>query len=284
MISVRHTIRTNLLKDDLAVPENSGVKLWWLGQAGFILSHQGVRIIIDPYLSDSLAIKYKGKEFPHQRMIPSPIAPDEVFGINWVFCTHAHSDHMDPGTLPSLVKNNPDCRFIVPRAEVATALARGIPDDRLILMKGNDAIDLEDGLTVKTLPSAHEELAQDEHGNYRFLGYCLQFGGITIYHSGDSIPYPGLDQHLAGLDVDLALLPVNGRDEFRASRKVPGNFTINESINLCKQASMPILMAHHWGMFEFNTVPEEALKEAALHAGSEVHLIIPEIQGCYELH
>ena len=32
--------------------------LWWLGQSGYLLSWKGKRVLIDPYLSDSLTKKY----------------------------------------------------------------------------------------------------------------------------------------------------------------------------------------------------------------------------------
>jgi len=56
--------------------------------------------LIDPYLSDFLAEKYQGAEFPHLRMMQAPIEPSRLADLDWVFCTHRHSDHMDPGTLP----------------------------------------------------------------------------------------------------------------------------------------------------------------------------------------
>jgi len=83
--------------------------------------------MIDPYLSDSLADKYKGKEFPHIRMAPPPIRPKEINKLDFVLCTHRHSDHMDPGTLPVLAKNNRGCLFIIPRSEQKAAIERGIP-------------------------------------------------------------------------------------------------------------------------------------------------------------
>jgi L-ascorbate metabolism protein UlaG (beta-lactamase superfamily) len=46
------------------------LRLYWLGQAGFLIdaapehAPRPLRLLIDPYLSDSLAEKYRGKEFP----------------------------------------------------------------------------------------------------------------------------------------------------------------------------------------------------------------------------
>lgn len=38
--------------------------LFWLGQAGFILDTPRLRLVIDLYLSDSLAEKHHGTRFP----------------------------------------------------------------------------------------------------------------------------------------------------------------------------------------------------------------------------
>jgi hypothetical protein len=53
------------LADDLAAVALSPLTIYWIGQAGFILRHaDGPVIVMDPYLSDSLAEKYRGKIFP----------------------------------------------------------------------------------------------------------------------------------------------------------------------------------------------------------------------------
>ena len=45
------------------VPPQPGIS--WLGQAGFLIRWREFRLVIDPYLSDSLATKYRGTRFPH---------------------------------------------------------------------------------------------------------------------------------------------------------------------------------------------------------------------------
>ena len=52
--------------------------LFWLGQAGFWIDTGAHRILIDPYLSDSLAIKYAGKPNDHKRMMPAPIGVEDL--------------------------------------------------------------------------------------------------------------------------------------------------------------------------------------------------------------
>ena len=43
---------------DDALKDQEKFYTWWLGQSGFLLQWKGNRILIDPYLSDSLTKKY----------------------------------------------------------------------------------------------------------------------------------------------------------------------------------------------------------------------------------
>jgi L-ascorbate metabolism protein UlaG (beta-lactamase superfamily) len=76
-----------------------GITLYWLGQAGFVIQAGARRLIIDPYLSDTPAEKYKGTATPHKRMARPPVDPAELGRIDLVLITHHHTDYMDPGTL-----------------------------------------------------------------------------------------------------------------------------------------------------------------------------------------
>lgn len=240
------------LSDPAALHADRGAAVWWLGQAGFLIAQGGLRIVIDAYLSDSLAEKYRGKAFPHTRMMPPPIAPDVLTGIDWLLCTHGHTDHMDPGTIPALLAANPQARVLAPRAERARALERGVPADRLHLIDAGERVDLG-GVHCTAIPSAHEEMKRTEAG-FLYLGYVLFGGGVTLWHSGDTIPWEGQAEWLAPFRVDLALLPVNGRDTVRAANGVPGNLTMTEAIALTDAIGARSMIAHHFGLFDFNTL------------------------------
>lgn len=240
------------LTDPAALRAETGTAVWWLGQAGFLISQRGLRIVIDAYLSDSLAEKYRGKPFPHERMMPPPVAPGDLTGIDWLLCTHGHTDHMDPGTIPALLAANPDSRVLVPRAEAARAVERGVPPERLTLIDAGETVDLG-GVRCTATPAAHEDMRRTDAGHV-FLGYVLSGGGVTLWHSGDTIPWPGQAEWLAPFRVDLALLPVNGRDARRAANGVPGNLTLTEAVELADAIGARAMIAHHFGLFDFNTL------------------------------
>jgi L-ascorbate metabolism protein UlaG (beta-lactamase superfamily) len=251
-------------------------RLRWLGQAGFILQDQDRTIVIDPYLSDSLARKYAGSLFEHVRRHPPPADPRELV-CDLVICTHRHTDHMDGATLTALTAANPDLRICVPRAEVEHAAAIGLERNRIVEMSAGETFRPLEGVSVTPIPAAHEQLSTDANGEHRFLGVIISTGTTTIYHSGDCVPYDGLADILRDAEIEIALLPVNGRDAYRQRHGVPGNFWVDEAIELCEAARIPTLIGHHFGLFDFNTVPPEHLDRAVAMSSTNVRWIRPEV-------
>lgn len=255
------------------------IGLWWLGQAGFLFRTREHALVVDPYLSDSLAEKYRTKPFKHKRMMPIPIAPSALTGLTWIFSSHRHTDHMDSATLVPLIAANPGCRFFCPAA--AADLARdviGIAGQCTTLLDVHDHLRLADGIEVDVLAAAHEMLQYDDAGHSDWLGFVFDINGTKIYHSGDCVPYHGLVETLSRLKVDLALLPVNGRDEQRRRNGVPGNFTFDEATSLCRAAGITALVPHHFGMFEFNTIDLQQLRKKAKDASAaDLQVVLPEI-------
>lgn len=232
-----------------------GVALYWLGQAGFLVESPALRILIDPYLSDSLGMKYRGTALPHIRMSPPPVAPEALRDIDVVLASHGHGDHLDPLTIGPVAAANPDCLFVVPASCAERALSRGVPPNRLVKAQAFASLDVK-GVAIHPIPSAHEALEIDDHGSLLALGFVIELGRVTIYHPGDCVPYPGLVENLSPFDVDLALLPVNGRDSERAVAGILGNFSLEEAVSLAERAGFGSAIGHHFGMFDFNTIDE----------------------------
>lgn len=268
-----------------AVPPSGGVSLYWLGQAGFVVDSALGRFVIDPYLSNSLAEKYKGTRYPHTRMMDAPIAPHDLQSVGYVLCTHRHTDHMDPGTLQPMAQANAGLQFVVPEASVAEAQRRcGVGPERLVLADQGRTLALGARVSVQVIASAHEELTMDGQGHSEWLGYILEVDGLRIYHSGDCIPYAGLVEQLRALHIDVALLPVNGRDTERLDNGVPGNFTLAEAVNIAVAAGIPHLVAHHYGLFDFSTIAPQDIDALIPEAAKRgLHLARARTGGCFSV-
>lgn len=236
------------------------VKLRWLGVAGFVIFVNGYTIVIDPYLSNSLAKKYAGTKFPHKRMMEAPFTVDTLPEPDLVLITHAHTDHMDPETLAPLHARFPGVPIIVPRAVEEIAENRVGSRQSLQPIEAGDIRHFSGELAVTAFPAAHEELDVTPEGLHPYLGYGIEVKGVRLYHSGDTVPFEEMTGLVGSFAPDIALLPINGRDAFRLSNGVPGNMTGSEALELCRRAKIKFLVPHHFGMFEFNTAdPNDVL-------------------------
>lgn len=248
----------------LQKPPTVGLEIHWLGQAGFVVDVDGRRIVIDPYLSDSLAAKYRGTSRPHTRLMPPPVAPGEIPFVDLVLCTHAHTDHMDPATLPSLLAANPNARLVAPKAVREQAIERsGVGRDRLLLAEAGAEVPWLSDISILPTRAAHETLKVDPEGNHHFLGYCLRTPHANLWHSGDCIPFDGLKTEIRQLRPDITLLPVNGRRPELSQNGVPGNFTLAEAIDITRETGARHMIAHHYGLFDFNTEDPDLIDDAA---------------------
>lgn len=245
--------------------------IWWLGQSGFLIQWQGHHLLLDPYLSDSLTKKYEGTNKPHVRMTERVIAPERLDFIDVVTSSHNHTDHLDGETLIPLMEANPSLTVIVPRANIGFAAERlKVSPERLTPIRVDSSPLVVGPFSFEAIPSAHESFEQDENGDHRFIGLIVKAGKWTIYHSGDCINYDGLAERLGKWKIDLALLPINGRDP---ARGVAGNFSGEEAAQLGKQIQAGVVVPCHYEMFEFNTVSTKGFVNTAQGIRQEYRLL-----------
>ena len=219
------------------------VGVWWLGQSSLALKVADTVVYVDPYLAAA-----------PRRLTPPACAPEEVTNADLVLLTHDHGDHIDPATLPGLATASPGARFVAPRP-VAARVA-GLVGDPARVLPAVAGEPLHVGaVEVVPAPAKHEEFDEDPVLGYPYLGYVLRAGGLTIYNAGDTIPYAGLVERLALHRIDLAFLPINGRDFFRTRAGTIGNMDYREAAELAAALGVDTVVPVHYGMFAGNTVP-----------------------------
>jgi L-ascorbate metabolism protein UlaG (beta-lactamase superfamily) len=259
-----------LLADDafLADVESTrgrdGLRLWWLGQSGFLLQAGDRHLLLDPYLSDSLTAKYADTDKPHVRMTARVVAPERLDFVEAATSSHNHTDHLDAGTLVPLLRANPRLSVVVPEANRAFAAARlGVEPGRLLGLDDGTSLDVA-GFSIRGVPAAHDTVERDLRGRCHHLGYVVRGGGVTVYHSGDCVPFEGQAEILRPLGVDVALLPINGR---APERRVPGNFWGAEAAALAHAIGARLAIPCHYDMFVFNTATPDAFVAEARRLG-----------------
>jgi L-ascorbate metabolism protein UlaG (beta-lactamase superfamily) len=248
----------------------SHLHLWWLGQSGFLIQYQSRHLLLDPYLSDSLTKKYENTNKPHVRMTERVIAPENLDFIDVVTSSHNHTDHLDAETLLPLMQVNPGLKIVVPKANLEFAAHRlQVSTERLTPVIQNEPLRLG-SFTLHAVPAAHEQLEIDEEGNHKFIGLLVEVGGYTIYHSGDTLLYSAMTDILKQWKIDIALLPINGRDPVRG---VAGNLSGEEAAQLAKEIGAKLVVPCHYDMFEFNTVSPAAFIETAKQIGQPYYVL-----------
>jgi L-ascorbate metabolism protein UlaG (beta-lactamase superfamily) len=246
-----------ILKDEALVAEMDALLyetgnacLWWLGQSGFLLQWNGKRVLLDPYLSDSLTKKYAATDKPHTRMSELVVRPELLKNICIVSSSHNHTDHLDAETLVPVLQNNPGIQFIIPEANRDFVAERvNCANNFPVGMNDKQSVTI-DGFTFHGIPAKHNEIDRDENGNCRYMGYVIGFGSYKVYHSGDTLWFDGMVDILKPFAVDVALLPINGN---KPERKVAGNLDCREAAELAKAIGAKCVVPCHYDMFSFNT-------------------------------
>ncbi len=234
-------------------PGSGQASIFYLGQESILIKAAGKYLLFDPYLDDYVDRNFSTESVVWKRNYPSPIDPSELDFIDYVFCSHAHGDHTDPETLSAIAAASPQAQFFGSGAVCRAYMnACGIPAERITLLKADCPRPLADQVSVTAIPAAHEALHPDGEGSFDELGFIVTAANMTFYHAGDCCLYDGLIERVKGADV--AFLPINGRDYFRLSNDIIGNFDSAEAITLASKAGISLLVPLHFDLYDVNCV------------------------------
>lgn len=209
------------------VPPGS-VRLWWLGQAGFVFkSASGAIVYLDPCLSDACERLHGFK-----RLTLAPLQAEDV-RADLVVLTHEHTDHLDPDALPVIAQRNPGCRFAGPAGCTEGLHTAGITDERFVLMQPRQRYDLG-VVTIDTVQADHGDLSPTA------LAMVLSFGDLRVLVSGDTSWRPVMFQPLYDLKPQVAIVVINGTF---------GNMNHLDAAMMVQQAQPRIAIPSHFWTF-----------------------------------
>lgn len=198
------------------------MKIRFLGQSGYELQSGNTRIIIDPYLSDSI-----NRVAGRPRMLPVPIDPKTI-RCDAVICSHNHLDHLDPDTAALI----PSGQFFITTKEGRAALEE--------MGKTNvRAINWEESISVGDF----EITAVFADHTVEAFGLIVKAENKTLYFSGDTL----YNEHLfetAKYKPDVTFICINGR---------LGNMNADEAIKVAKAIGAKVNVPNHYDMFASNS-------------------------------
>jgi len=163
------------------------MEIRFLGHAAFELKHDGVTVLIDPFLTGN----------------PKAAAgPDEV-DADAIVITHGHGDHIGD-TVPIAKRTGADVVAIV---EIAGELS-GEGLEKVHNPNIGGTVNFDWG-SVKLVPAWHTSTTPKGTANVP-AGAIVTFGGKTVYHLGDTGLFGDLELIGRRHDIDVAIVPIGG--------------------------------------------------------------------------
>ena len=174
------------------------MKVTWLTQAGLLFENERIKIMVDPYLSDSV-----GKRSPEKhRRIP---VDERFFKVtpDVLIITHDHLDHLDPETLEKILDTDKKITVLAPRGAYEKLRTMGRGHNYVLLAP--HSVWSEKNVTFYAVSAAHSDPTA--------AGYILDDGKGTYYITGDTLyNFDVIDDVLDLVEdgVDYVFLPING--------------------------------------------------------------------------
>lgn len=200
-------------------------KITWLGQAGLLFEHNGYKIMIDPYLSDSV-VKVNPKNYRRVKVDESlfDIKPDVM-----IF-THNHLDHYDPETAP---------RFITEETSI-TVLAPGSVWNEVRKIGGNNNYVLFNRHTEWSQCGLKFTAVKAEHSDPTPIGVIIDDGENKYYVTGDTLYNEDVFEDIPN-DIYALFMPING---------VGNNMNMIDAARFAERVGAEKVVPLHTGMFD----------------------------------
>lgn len=200
-------------------------KITWLGQAGLLFEHQGYKVMIDPYFSNSVE-KINPKNY---RRVP---VDETVFDIkpDMMIFTHNHLDHYDPETVVHFITEETKITVLAPSSVWNEVRKLGGNNNYVQFNRGTQ---WSEGGMLFTAVMA-------EHSDTHAIGVVLDDGEKKYYVTGDTLFNEAIFKELPD-DIDTVFLPVNG---------VGNNMNLTDARRFAKRIGAKKAVPIHYGMFD----------------------------------
>ncbi|MGE5624828.1 MAG: MBL fold metallo-hydrolase [Bacillota bacterium] len=221
-----------------------GARAWWLGHATVLLRVGGLYLVTDPHLGlRASPFSFAGPK----RHVPPPAPADRLPKIDVVLVSHNHYDHLDEGSILSLLRINPELVCYVPMGLARWFERRGVRHiHELDWWQKHGYQDLE----IHCVPAQHWSSRWIIDRNHTlWSGWVVKAPTLNFYFSGDTGYTSRLKEISERLgEPDLAALPIGAY----APRwfMAPQHVDPPEAVRLHRELKVRHSLAIHWGTFE----------------------------------
>ena len=204
------------------------MKITWLGQAGLLFERDGVSVMIDPYLSDSV-VKVEPKNY---RRVP---VEEKFFDItpDVLIFTHDHLDHYDHETAPRFfAKTDKRMTVLAPTTAWNKARAHKGVHNYVEFLRHTEWT--EHGFCFTAVKAAHS----DPYA----IGVVIEdlVEQKTYYVTGDTLYSKEIFADLPA-KIDAVFFPING---------VGNNMNMTDAARFAAKTGAKIAVPLHFGMFD----------------------------------
>lgn len=248
------------------------VTIQFLGQCGFLITNEKIRIAIDLVLTELIDHGQNIRNYP-------PVMEPEELHADYIFCTHDHIDHMEIKTLQREVTEKEDTKIVVPAGCKDELFKAQISSENIIsLMDGETKDLLQNKLSVKGISVAHPVHQVDENGLDHNLAFAIYIENKCLVHLGDTYLTKRLQNSLLELkEIDVLFAPINGMDEEKAKIGLIGNMSSKEAADLCYKVESKLSVPTHFDMVKGNTENPENFAKALKQLNREAKVWVPKL-------
>ena len=201
------------------------MKITWLGQAGLLFEKGNFRIMIDPYLSDSVA-----KVNPaNYRRVPVLQSLFDTIPDVMIF-THNHLDHYDPETAERFLNTDKNITVLAP-GSVWQEVRKSEKNNNYVLFNRHTRW-TQNGIVFTAVMAAHSDNTP--------IGVIIDDLGKKYYITGDTLYNSEIFSDIPE-DIYALFLPVNGTGN---------NMNMQDAKAFCERINPKYAIPLHCGLFD----------------------------------
>jgi len=235
----------------------SALRVAWLGHASLLLRMQGLNLLMDPVLSETV-----GSRIGPRRYRPAPCGVEDLPDIHAVLLSHNHYDHCDLPTLRRLEHHSTPL-YLVPQGMAAWVQSSlQVAATRVVELSWWESVAVGEQVNVWLVPAQHWsrrglwDLRSSLWGGFVVCGARSRF-----YFAGDTGFGPFFREIGQALGpFDCAALPIGAyhpRGLVGTSHMDPG-----EAATVHQLVQSRFSFGVHWGTFTLTTEPYLEPREA----------------------